>query len=87
MLKLPLLKVTMRKKKKHKKKTKRQGISLHKLADFTSRSLNKAYENFKHKQKTKKSEKIKLEKREEARGIVRKKKELELKEEQIEKEK
>ena len=69
MLRLPLLEITMRKKKKHKKRNKKQGISLHKLADFTSRSLNKAYENFKHKQKTKKSEKIKLEKREEAEEL------------------
>ena len=67
----------MKRKKKQKKRVRKQGITLNKLADFTSRSLNKAYENFKDKQKTKKLEKIKKEKREEARGIVRKKKEQE----------
>ena len=53
----------MKKKKKHQKKTKKQGISFHKLAKITSRSLSKAYQGFKNKQKINKLKKIKLKKR------------------------
>ena len=42
-----------KKKKKHHKRTKKPGISFKKLASFTSRKLNKAYEDFKNKQKKK----------------------------------
>jgi len=73
----------MQKKKKHHKKTKKPGISLHRLAKITSRSLSKAYEGFKNKRKINKLKKIKLKKREEARGIRKDKKELKFREEQI----
>ena len=43
----------MKKKKKKKKKTKKTEISFHRLAKITSRSLSKAYEGFKNKQKKK----------------------------------
>ena len=75
----------MKKKQKHQKKTKKQGISFHRLAKVTSRSLIKAYQGFKNKQKINKLKKIKLKKREEARGITKEKKELKLREEQINK--
>ena len=73
----------MQKKKKHQKKTKKPGISFRRLAKITSRSLSKAYEGFKNKQKINKLNNIKLKKREEARGIRKEKKELKLREEQI----
>ena len=76
----------MKKTKKHKKKTKKPQISFHRLAKITSRSLSKAYEGYINKQKNNKLKKIKLEKREEARGITKEKKELKLREEQIKKE-
>ena len=75
----------MKKKKKHQKKTKKQEISFHRLAKITSRSLSKAYQGFKNKQKINKLKKIKLKKREEAREITKEKKELKLREEQINK--
>ena len=62
--------MTIKKKKKQQEKTKKQGISFHKLAKITSRSLSKAYEDFKNKQKINKLKKIKLKKREEARGEI-----------------
>ena len=68
----------MKTKKKNKKKTKKPEISFHRLAKITSRSLSKAYEGFKNKQKNNKLKRIKLEKREEARGITKEKKELKL---------
>ena len=40
----------MQKKKKRQKKTKKPGISFHRLAKITSRSLSKAYKGFKNKQ-------------------------------------
>ena len=76
----------MKKKKNHQKKIKKQGISLHRLVKITSRSLGKAYQGFKNKQKINKLKKIKLKKREEARGITKEKKELKLREDQINKE-
>ena len=75
----------MKKKKKHQKRTKEPEINFHRLAKITSRSLSKAYKNFKNKQEINKLKKIKLEKREEARGITKEKKELKLREEQINK--
>ena len=39
------------KKKKRKNKTKKLEISFHKIANFTSKSLSKAYEDFKIKEK------------------------------------
>ena len=74
------------KKKKKQKRSKKPGMSLHRLVKITSRSLSKAYEDFKNKQKINKLKKIKLKKREEARGITKEKKELKLREEQIKKE-
>ena len=53
----------MPKKKKLQKKTKKPEISFHRLAKITSRSLGKAYERFKNKQKNNKLKKIKLEKK------------------------
>ena len=50
LLKLPLLKITMKKKKKQKR-SKKPGVSLHRLVKITSRSLSKAYGDFKNKQK------------------------------------
>ena len=64
----------MKKKKKYQNITKKQGISFHRLVKVTSRSLGKAYQGFKNKQKINKLKKIKLKKREEARGITKKKK-------------
>ena len=64
------------KKKKKQKRSKKPRISLHRLVKITSRSLSKAYEDFKNKQKINKLKKIKLKKREEARGITKEKKEL-----------
>ena len=76
----------MKKKKKHQKKTtKEPGLSFHRLAKITSRSISKAYKGFKNKQEINKLKKIKLQKREEARGITKEKKELKLREEQISK--
>ena len=49
-----------KKKKKHHKRTKKPGISFKKLASFTSRKLNKAYEDFKNKQKIKEKKELKL---------------------------
>ena len=51
------------KKKKRKKKIVKQGISLHRLAKITSRSLSKAYQGFKNKQKKNKIKKIKFKKK------------------------
>ena len=73
----------MKKKKKHQKKTKKPELSFHRLAKITSRSISKAYKGFKNKQEINKLKKIKLQKREEARGITKEKKELKLREEQI----
>ena len=70
----------------NKQKKLLKGISLHRLADYTSRSLNKTYENFKKKQETNKLKKIKLEKRKEARRIIKEKKEQKLKTKHIKKE-
>ena len=53
-----------KKKKKRQEKTKKQGISFHRLAKITSRSLSKAQQGFKNKQKINKLKKIKLKKRE-----------------------
>jgi len=69
----------MQKKKKHQKKTKKPEINFHRLAKITSRSLSKAYESFKNKQKINKLKKIKLKKREEARGITKEKKKTKIK--------
>ena len=73
------------KNKKKQKRSKKPGISLHRLVKITSRSLSKTYEDFKNKRKINKLKKIKLKKREEARGITKEKKELKLREEQINK--
>ena len=67
MLKLSLLKITMKKKKKHQKGTKEPEINFHRLAKITSLTLSKAYKNFKNKQKINKLKKIRLKKKEEAR--------------------
>ena len=64
----------MKKKKKHQKKTKKKGLSFHRLAKITSRSISKAYKGFKNKQEINKLKKIKLQKREEAIGITKEKK-------------
>ena len=64
----------MKKKKKKREKTKKQGISFHRLVKVTSRSLGKAYQGFKNKQKINKLKKIKLKKREESRLITKEKK-------------
>ena len=50
-----------------------RGISLHRLENFISRSINKTYENFKKKQQINKLKKIKLKKRKEARRIIKEK--------------
>ena len=68
------MKMKKKKKKKRQEKTKKQGISFHRLAKITSRSLSKAYEGFKNKQKINKLKKIKLKKREEASRITKEKK-------------
>ena len=42
------------KKKKKQKRSKKPGMSLHRLVKITSRSLSKAYGDFKNKQKNNK---------------------------------
>ena len=64
----------MKKKKKHQKKTKKQGISFHRLAKITSRSLSKAYQGFKNKQKNKKLKKSNLKKEKKPEELQEKKK-------------
>ena len=64
------------KKKKKQKKAKIPELSLNRLAKITSRSLSKAYEDFKNKQKINRLKKIKLKKSEEARRITKEKKDI-----------
>ena len=52
-----------------------KGISLKRLANFTSQSLNKVYEDFKREQKINKLKRIKLEKREKAKQFKKIRKE------------
>ena len=52
-----------------------KGISLKRLANFTSQSLNKVYEDFKREQKINKLKRIKLEKREKAKQVKKIRKE------------
>ena len=48
----------MKNKKKDKRTANDLELGIHKLADFTSKSLNRAYKGFKNKQKKKKKKNL-----------------------------
>ena len=50
----------MKKKKKDQRIPNELELGIHKLANFTSKSLNRAYKDFKNKQKKKEKKELKL---------------------------
>ena len=50
----------MKNKKKNQRIPNELEVGIHKLADFTSKSLNRAYKGFKNKQKKKEKKELKL---------------------------
>ena len=71
---------------KKKKKTKSKNNSnLSKIASFTAQSISNAYSSYKKNQEQKKIQEIKLRKIEENNNLIKEKKELKVREDQLKK--